>query len=172
MSRRPIFDSDSELSEDEPVPIVSDHKLETSKRARPTYYLPSESEPDDSDIQSKSPKKKRARGSKRQSSGKGDKGLQGEVADEDPMSGDDEKETEKSKSKSKIKGKPKGLEMKKELLAEEVVWKDIPDWGNKTDCPLLDLPVEILDRCFSPDTGLDVSVLRRTIIVEGLMIRS
>lgn len=46
---------------------------------------------------------------------------------------------------------------RKPLVAKVAVWHDIPDWGDRTDCPLLDLPREIVDMCFSLKTGLDVS---------------
>ncbi|KAK8844604.1 hypothetical protein IAR55_006451 [Kwoniella newhampshirensis] len=43
---------------------------------------------------------------------------------------------------------------RKPLVAKEAIWNDIPDWGDRTDCPLLNLPTEILDMCFGLDTGL------------------
>nr|XP_031859884.1 uncharacterized protein CI109_004733 [Kwoniella shandongensis]KAA5526956.1 hypothetical protein CI109_004733 [Kwoniella shandongensis] len=43
---------------------------------------------------------------------------------------------------------------RKVLLAKAAVWHDIPDWGDRTDCPLLELPREILDMCFGLRTGL------------------
>ncbi|KAK4686992.1 hypothetical protein P7C73_g3126, partial [Tremellales sp. Uapishka_1] len=73
-----------------------------------------------------------------------------EDEDEDESEDDDYSEDEKP---TKTKGvKPKG----KILYAEQAYWKDLPKWGNRTDCPLLELPAEILDRCFSLDKGLNI----------------
>lgn len=66
-----------------------------------------------------------------------------------------ESETEPVKSKVKVKEK-------KVLVAVEVKWKDIPDWGDRTDCPLLTLPTEILDRCFGLWDGLRVCYCLRS----------
>ncbi|WWC85707.1 uncharacterized protein L201_000573 [Kwoniella dendrophila CBS 6074] len=43
--------------------------------------------------------------------------------------------------------KPK-RRIKKPLLARQVEWNDIPSWAGRDDCPLLELPGEILDLCF------------------------
>ncbi|WWC66949.1 uncharacterized protein I206_100856 [Kwoniella pini CBS 10737] len=45
---------------------------------------------------------------------------------------------------------------KRVLLAKEVHWDDLPDWGDRTDCPLMKLPADILDMCFSTETDLNV----------------
>ncbi|WVW81678.1 hypothetical protein I302_103673 [Kwoniella bestiolae CBS 10118] len=47
---------------------------------------------------------------------------------------------------------------RKPLLAKRVEWNDIPDWEGREDCPLLELPGEILDMCFglSVDVGLSM----------------
>ncbi|OCF44298.1 hypothetical protein I317_01916 [Kwoniella heveanensis CBS 569] len=47
-----------------------------------------------------------------------------------------------------------GEKKKKGLDAKVAIWQDIPDWGDRTDCPLLQLPVEILDLCFGLNSGL------------------
>ncbi|WVF66342.1 hypothetical protein IAT40_001082 [Kwoniella sp. CBS 6097] len=44
------------------------------------------------------------------------------------------------------------------LIAKEVKWKDIPDWGDRSDSPLLKLPGEILDMCFGLGPSLDVGL--------------
>ncbi|WVQ93962.1 hypothetical protein IAU59_001040 [Kwoniella sp. CBS 9459] len=44
------------------------------------------------------------------------------------------------------------------LIAKEAKWKDIPDWGDRTDCPLLKLPGEILDLCFGFGPTHDVGL--------------
>lgn len=46
---------------------------------------------------------------------------------------------------------------KKIIYAKEGVWDDIPDWGGRTDCPLLELPAEVLDMCFGLQDDLEVS---------------
>lgn len=43
---------------------------------------------------------------------------------------------------------------KKSLLAKEECWNDLPDWGGRTDCPLVSLPEEILNGCFALGRGL------------------
>jgi hypothetical protein len=43
------------------------------------------------------------------------------------------------------------------LRAKVAVWRDLPDWGDRVDCPLLELPGEILDKCFGADQDLGVS---------------
>ena len=41
--------------------------------------------------------------------------------------------------------------------AKVAKWQDIPNWGKRKDCPLLDmLPMEVLDKCFNPEHGLKV----------------
>ncbi|OCF59767.1 hypothetical protein L486_02440 [Kwoniella mangroviensis CBS 10435] len=47
---------------------------------------------------------------------------------------------------------------RKPLLAKRVEWSDIPDWTGRKDCPLLELPREILDLCFglAVDVGLSM----------------
>lgn len=39
---------------------------------------------------------------------------------------------------------------------KSVKWQDIPNWYSRTDCPLLQLPGEVLDRIFALETGLGV----------------
>jgi hypothetical protein len=53
--------------------------------------------------------------------------------------------------------KVKEAKQKKGVFAKEARWDDIPDWKGRGDCPLLDLPAEILDRCFGLTKDLDVS---------------
>ncbi|WWC97174.1 hypothetical protein V866_004053 [Kwoniella sp. B9012] len=45
---------------------------------------------------------------------------------------------------------------RKVVLAKQVHWRDIPDWGDRTDCPLLRLPEDVLDMCFGLTSGLGV----------------
>ena len=47
---------------------------------------------------------------------------------------------------------------KKVVYAKEAKWRDIPDWEGKTDCPLFQMPTEVLDQCFEIQDGLGVSV--------------
>lgn len=42
-------------------------------------------------------------------------------------------------------------------MTKLIKWNDIPNWYSRKDCPLLELPSEILDRIFSLETGLGVS---------------
>lgn len=51
---------------------------------------------------------------------------------------------------------------KKVLRAKEAHWADIPNWGKRKDCPLLELPMDVLDRCFGARPELGVSHRNRT----------
>lgn len=42
------------------------------------------------------------------------------------------------------------------MCAERPEWKDIPDWGDRTDCPLLGLLPEMLDEIFGLPSSLSV----------------
>ncbi|WWC57938.1 uncharacterized protein I303_100473 [Kwoniella dejecticola CBS 10117] len=75
----------------------------------------------------------------------------------------DRKSADSGSSKSQNKSKKRkddrkatGDHKKKTILAKEVHWKDIPDWGDRKDCPLLALPPDILDSCFGLTSGLTV----------------
>lgn len=69
--------------------------------------------------------------------------------DNDELGEEDEHDTE-TKPHIKKTGRPI-------LFAKEVKWKDIPQWWSRTDCPLLQLPDHVLNRCLALDTGLGVS---------------
>ncbi|WVQ85212.1 hypothetical protein IAT38_007377 [Cryptococcus sp. DSM 104549] len=47
---------------------------------------------------------------------------------------------------------------RKPIKAKAAVWKDIPDWGDRTDCPLLSLPTELLDLCFGTSLNHGLTV--------------
>nr|ODN88972.1 hypothetical protein L203_02378 [Cryptococcus depauperatus CBS 7841] len=49
--------------------------------------------------------------------------------------------------------------IRKPLVARGARWTDIPDWGDRTDCPLFKLPAEVLDLCFG--TKLNVGLQMR-----------
>ncbi|WWC97173.1 hypothetical protein V866_004052 [Kwoniella sp. B9012] len=79
------------------------------------------------------------------------------------------KKTSKRKRKSTITStsteerekddeEPKKKKGRKPLVAKRVEWNDIPDWTGRKDCPLLELPREILDLCFglAVDVGLSM----------------
>ncbi|WVQ64700.1 uncharacterized protein L199_002867 [Kwoniella botswanensis] len=53
---------------------------------------------------------------------------------------------------------PRKKKGRKPLLAKRMEWNDIPDWTDRKDCPLLELPREILDLCFglAVDVGLSM----------------
>lgn len=73
---------------------------------------------------------------------------------------DSEKETDEVKKKKSTK---KNTAAKKKVIYAKVpVWKDIPDWGERTDCPVLSLPSEILNMCFGLQESLEVSSVRLT----------
>lgn len=46
---------------------------------------------------------------------------------------------------------------KRIVRAKESIWADIPDWQGRGDCPVLALPLELLDRCFGHRGDLFVS---------------
>lgn len=81
------------------------------------------------------------------------------------VSSDEEEFEEKPKGKKK-KGKGKKVVKDKVLRAKVAVWADIPNWGNRENCPLLELPGEVLDRCFGVAQDLGVSQL--TVLVGPL----
>ncbi|WWC85706.1 uncharacterized protein L201_000572 [Kwoniella dendrophila CBS 6074] len=63
----------------------------------------------------------------------------------------------KGKERETIKNEEEDEKPKKKIIrAKQVYWKDIPDWGGRIDCPILELPEEILDLCFGLKTGLTV----------------
>ncbi|OCF33118.1 hypothetical protein I316_05163 [Kwoniella heveanensis BCC8398] len=63
--------------------------------------------------------------------------------------------TEEGKEAAQPPPKPYG---RRPLIAKEVKWKDIPDWRDRTDCPLFKLPAEVLDLCFGLGSDLDVGL--------------
>jgi hypothetical protein len=52
---------------------------------------------------------------------------------------------------------PKAPKPKKALRAKESSWADIPDWKGREDSPVLNLPPDVLDRCFGLRGDLFVS---------------
>ncbi|KIR31790.1 hypothetical protein I352_05785 [Cryptococcus deuterogattii MMRL2647] len=57
--------------------------------------------------------------------------------------------------------------VRKPFAAKEVTWRDIPDWGDRTDVPLFRLPAEVLDLCFG--TKLNVGLqLRDYVALAGV----
>ena len=69
------------------------------------------------------------------------------------------------KAKGKGKAKATGRTVSKRFQWEDIQkpplhrkWKDIPDWKKRTDSPLMDLPVEIMDKIFCVRPELDVSL--------------
>lgn len=61
-----------------------------------------------------------------------------------------------TKSKKQIKEEQAELK-RKSRLAKVAVCRDLPDWGDRKDVPLMKLPNEILDRCFGTCRDLTVS---------------
>jgi hypothetical protein len=43
------------------------------------------------------------------------------------------------------------------LIARRPEWNDIPDWKGKKESPLMQMPAEIMDRCFGLAQDIDVS---------------
>jgi hypothetical protein len=148
---RPVLDSDSELSE------MDDSTIRPSKRSRTVLIHPSESESELSSIESidASPKKKK------QSKGKGK--IKAKKVDIGEKKGKSKPARDFPAEDSDTLGATatgvKKEKVKKVLLAKEVFWNDMPDWAGKADCPLFELPLEILDRIFNPRMGLQVSVI-------------
>ncbi|KAI9633128.1 uncharacterized protein MKK02DRAFT_39104 [Dioszegia hungarica] len=65
-----------------------------------------------------------------------------------------EAEEEKGSEEKGEKGAPAKKRVEK---AKAAFCRDLPDWGERTDCVLLDkLPAEVFDKCFSPDTSLQM----------------
>ncbi|WVQ85213.1 hypothetical protein IAT38_007378 [Cryptococcus sp. DSM 104549] len=60
--------------------------------------------------------------------------------------------------KDTVGGMPRRSSASGKIIARQAVWGDLPDWGGRTDCPLMGLPVELLDLCFGTelDTGLQI----------------
>lgn len=48
--------------------------------------------------------------------------------------------------------------VRKPFTAKEVTWRDIPDWGDRTDVPLFRLPAEVLDLCFGTKLNVGLQV--------------
>jgi hypothetical protein len=72
--------------------------------------------------------------------------------DVDPPPRDDSEDENEQQKEVQVKE----MKPKKVVLAKEARWDDIPDWEGRGDCPLLDLPVEVLDRCFGLTKDLNV----------------
>lgn len=84
-------------------------------------------------------------------------------ADSTPEEEDGEPPTKKAKGKGKAKAT--GRTVSKRFQWEDIQkpplhreWKDIPDWKERTDSPLMNLPVEIMDKIFCVRPELDVRI--------------
>ncbi|KAL1409666.1 hypothetical protein Q8F55_003662 [Vanrija albida] len=82
------------------------------------------------------------------------------VDDNDELGDDDEHQDDDVETKPNVKKTGRPI-----LFAKEVKWKDIPQWWSRTDCPLLQLPDHVLNRCFALDTGLG---LRDYVALSGV----
>lgn len=80
-------------------------------------------------------------------------GKRKQQADED----DDADFDAQSGARKKGTGKTRKGAKDTVLRAKAAVWRDLPDWGDRVDSPLLELPGEILDMCFGADQDLAVS---------------
>ncbi|WVF66343.1 hypothetical protein IAT40_001083 [Kwoniella sp. CBS 6097] len=92
--------------------------------------------------------RKQKKGKKKRDKGKSQR------ANKAKEKGKKKKEAVDSDSEEDEQEEEHGTKKKKGLVAKAVEWQDIPDWGDRTDCPLLQLPVEVLDLCFGLDSGL------------------
>jgi hypothetical protein len=79
---------------------------------------------------------------------------------------DEDGEPPAKRLKGKGKGKAPGRTLLKRPAWEDIQkpplhreWKDIPDWKGRTDSPLMNLPVEIMDEifCVRPDLGVSLT---------------
>ncbi|KAI9633121.1 uncharacterized protein MKK02DRAFT_29023 [Dioszegia hungarica] len=77
-------------------------------------------------------------------------GKRKQQADED----DDADFDAQSEARKKGTGKTRKGAKDTILRAKVAVWRDLPDWGDRVDRPLLELPGEILDMCFGADQDL------------------
>ena len=66
------------------------------------------------------------------------------------------KKDEQMKTKKQIKEEQAELK-RKARLAKVALCRDLPDWGQRGDVPLMKLPSEILDRCFGTCQDLTVN---------------
>jgi hypothetical protein len=79
------------------------------------------------------------------------------------VAGDPEAEEEEGNDEEGGKGAPAKKRVEK---AKAAFCRDLPDWGERTDCILLDkLPAEVLDKCFSPATSLQVRFASESCLV-------
>jgi hypothetical protein len=65
----------------------------------------------------------------------------------------------KGKARKKVVKRNKVEEIIKPAFHEE--WMDIPDWKGKKGCPLMELPVEVLDKifCVRPELAVSSSMI-------------
>ena len=65
----------------------------------------------------------------------------------------------KGKARKKERKRNKVKEIVKPLLHKE--WIDIPDWKGKKESPLMELPVEVLDKifCVRPELAVSSSIM-------------
>ena len=121
-------------------------KSSTQSRGRSSFHDPdSEDEFDHPTIQEDKGKSKQASPAVAEAGKEAGQEVEEEVKVEAPIEApSDEKPLVKKREK-------------KTLYAKEARWKDIPDWGELDDCPLMELPGEVLDRCFGLRDDLAVS---------------
>lgn len=70
----------------------------------------------------------------------------------------EQKERRIEQRRAHLKKRSQLLAERATIVAKRPVWHDIPDWGDRTDCPLFKLPPEILDLCFGTELDNDLSV--------------
>ncbi|WWD05947.1 hypothetical protein V865_004032 [Kwoniella europaea PYCC6329] len=142
--------SDIEMDEEDPQSLQGDPSEEDVKpiidkrQASPTWDNNTDA---DSDYEAK-PNKKKAK----KSSSTSNPSASRTKANEKGKGKLKKKRGKKIVDPDEEEDKPK----KKVVLAKEVYWKDIPDWGDRTDCPLLRLPEDVLDMCFGLTSGLGI----------------
>ncbi|OXG35086.1 hypothetical protein C359_01842 [Cryptococcus neoformans Bt120] len=75
----------------------------------------------------------------------------------------------KSKAEATSDSPPPGPKkrVRKPFAAKEAAWRDIPDWGDRTDVPLFRLPAEVLDLCFGTKLNLGLQ-LRDYVALAGV----
>jgi len=153
-----MLDSESELSDTvdnkkitQPDAMTSSRRQATKRNYREILSGSDLSENDESGGEGKvvaeTPEKGKGKGKARGKAKKQAKGKKLKEGTVKEVSGG----TKKAELRLEKNSKPK------ELVAEEVKWHDIPEWGDRKDCPLLTLPNEVLDRCFAIRMGLSVS---------------
>ncbi|ORY27359.1 hypothetical protein BCR39DRAFT_229288 [Naematelia encephala] len=142
---KPVNNAYLELGSDSDLTDLEDDPNHDALTFTETIMM-AESSSDDSDYdqrrRSKGRRLSKIRGAKAINKGKGKARSKYHGEDEEA---DNEAETGGKKRKGK-----------KDMVAEEAKWHDIPDWGDRKDCPLESLPPEVLNRCFGRSAGLEL----------------